>query len=197
MGGREDDRDLIAPASSRPDGGRYASFVARTEAGKTRFIGFTGHKSPAIHLAMLEAARDHGVHFDTVQMPLNAMDAHYRSFERNVLPVLLEQDIAPLGMKSMGSGILLQSGGVSAPECLRYALGLPVSVVITGCDSMRILDQALEIGTKLTPMTDEERRDLLARTRAAAERGRFEKYKSTQMFDGTSKHPRWLDTAQL
>ncbi len=139
------------------DGANRALEDART-AGKIRYIGFTGHKDPAIHLYTLQVAREHGFHFDAVQMPLNVMDAHYRSFERLVLPELVRENIGVLGMKSMASGIILQSGVVSAVECLRYSLTLPTSVLITGIESMAILDQACDVASSFTPMSPQ--RDL-------------------------------------
>src|SRR5205814_7572096 len=125
--------------------GAHRALVDARKAGKLRFIGFTGHKDPHIHLHMLEAAREQGFRFDAVQMPLNVMDAHFRSFEKLVLPVLVSEGIGVLGMKSMGSGVLLKSNIVTPRECLQYALSLPTSVVITGIDSMAVLDQAIEI----------------------------------------------------
>src|SRR6185312_8932333 len=124
-------------------GGAMEALVRAREAGKGRFIGFTGHKSPDIHLAMLDTAARHGFRFDTVQMPLNVMDAHYDSFEKRVLPRLVKENIGVLGMKPMGSGVILESRAVAATDCLRYALSLPTSVVITGCDSPGVLRQAL------------------------------------------------------
>lgn len=167
------------------------------QAGKLRFVGFTGHKDPAIHLAMLDAADAHGFRFDTVQMPLNVMDAHFRSFEKNVLPKLVEKRIGVLGMKSMGSGTILKSNTVTAAECISYALSLPTSVVITGCDSMNILDQAIRIATSFAPMTKTDMAALLARTSEAAKAGEFETFKTSDEHDGTSKHPKWLEKAEL
>src|SRR5919201_56491 len=115
--------------------GANTALVEAQKAGKIRFIGFTGHKDPHIHLYMLEVARDAGVRFDTVQMPLNVMDAHYRSFEKLVLPELVKENIGVLGMKPIANGIILKSRTVTALECLQYALQLPTSVVITGIDS--------------------------------------------------------------
>lgn len=174
-----------------PDGANAALLEAR-RAGKLRYIGFTGHKDPHIHLHMLEVARAHGFTFDTVQMPLNVMDAHYRSFERLVLPELVTQGIGVLGMKSLANGLILRSKTVTAVECLHYALGLPTSVVITGCDSMEMLDQALEAARTFLPPSEEERRALLARTAAAAARGEFELFKTTSIFDATTYHPDWM-----
>src|ERR1700683_5101940 len=114
------------------------------KAGKVRFIGFTGHKSPDIHLKMLATASKHGFAFDAVQMPLNVMDAHFNSFEKRVLPMLTEDSMGVLGMKSMGDHFILGSKTVTAVECLHYAMNLPTSVVITGCDSLPILQQALD-----------------------------------------------------
>src|SRR5438477_10698061 len=141
--------------------GANAALVEARAAGKIRYIGFTGHKDPRIHLHMLEVAKDHGFSFDTVQMPLNVMDAHYRSFEQLVLPELVKQNIGVLGMKSLGNGVILRSGTVTAIECLQYALSLPTSVVITGCESLERLDQAIEAVKRFRPMTDPQRSALL------------------------------------
>jgi predicted aldo/keto reductase-like oxidoreductase len=173
------------------DGAIHALIDAK-KAGKIRYIGFTGHKSPDMHLAMLDAARKHDFHFDTVQMPLNVMDAHYDSFEKKVLPVLLKEKIAVLGMKPLGSGDILKSGVVQATECLRYAMSLPVSVTITGVDSTHILQQALDVARDFHPLSDEERVALLARTEKVAQAGKFENYKTSHKYDGTYRHPEWL-----
>ena len=173
------------------EGANAALIEART-AGKLRYIGFTGHKDPHIHLHMLELADQAGFRFDTVQMPLNVMDAHYRSFERLVLPELVKRDIGVLGMKSLANGVILKSGVVTAIECLHYALSLPTSVVITGIDSLERLDQAFEAAGTLGPMTDEERRALLAKTARAASDGAFEPFKTTSIFDSTASNPAWL-----
>jgi predicted aldo/keto reductase-like oxidoreductase len=174
-----------------PEGANAALVEARA-AGKLRYIGFTGHKDPRIHLHMLEVAGEHGFSFDTVQMPLNVMDAHYRSFEKLVLPELVRQNIGVLGMKSIGNGIILKSGTVTAVECLHYALNLPTSVVITGCDSMEVLEQALEAVRKFRPMSASQVRALLAKTKAAASHGEFEPFKTSSIFDSTATHPDWL-----
>jgi diketogulonate reductase-like aldo/keto reductase len=147
---------------------------------------------PRIHLYTLEVARKHGVTFDTVQMPLNVMDAHFRSFERLVLPELVRQNIGVLGMKSLANGRILQSGTVSAIECLHYALHLPTSVVITGCDTLQILDQAFEAVRTFQPMSDTQVAALLARTADAASRGEFELFKTSSIYDATATHPDWL-----
>ena len=172
--------------------GAQAALVEAREAGKLRFIGFTGHKDPRIHLYMLEIAREHGVTFDAVQMPLNVMDAHYRSFEQLVLPELVRQGIGVLGMKPLANGQILESGTVSAAECLRYALSLPASVVITGCESMRDLDQAIAAARDFEPLRDAERDHLLGKTVDAAASGRFELFKTTSVYDGTAQNPDWL-----
>lgn len=124
---------------------------------------------------MLEVARQHGFEFDTVQMPLNPMDAHYRSFGRLVLPVLVKAGIGVLGMKSMANGVILKSNTVTAQECLRYALTLPTSVVITGCDRMEILEQALEAARTFRPMSEAEIEALLQKTAKAAAAGELER----------------------
>jgi aryl-alcohol dehydrogenase-like predicted oxidoreductase len=181
--------------------GAIEALVAARDAGKLRFIGFTGHKSPEIHLHMLEAARAHGFHFDAVQMPLNVMDAHYESFERKVLPVLVERHIGVLGMKPLGSGVFFQSGPlargeVTPTECLQYALGLPTSVVITGCDTRGVLKQAVRAAATFRPAeVAAGRNDLLRRTASAATGGQWEQYKTTGGFDGTAQHPWWMETA--
>ena len=174
------------------DEGANGALVDARDAGKLRFIGFTGHKDPFIHLHTLEVAREHGFSFDTVQMPLNVMDAHYRSFEKLVLPELVRQKIGVLGMKSMANGIILKSKTVSAAECLRYALNLPTSVVITGCDSMAILDQAVSVARSFRRMSDSEVQQLLAKTKRVASSGEFELFKTSSIFDSTAEHPDWL-----
>ena len=178
-------------------GGAIEALVEARKAGKIRFTGFTGHKSPAIHLHMLEVAKKNGYRFDTVQLPINVLDAHYESFEKNVVPVLQGEGIAVLGMKPMGSGLILESGAVRADECLRYALSAPTSVVITGCDTMGVLKQALRVAFIFKPLSSPERQALLARTAKAAAGGRFEQFKTTERFDGTTQNPKWLETAQL
>jgi aryl-alcohol dehydrogenase-like predicted oxidoreductase len=172
--------------------GANAALVEAKDAGKIRFIGFTGHKDPEIHLHMLDVAKENSFKFDTAQMPLNVMDAHYRSFENVVVPELVKQGIAVLGMKSMANGILLKSKTVTPIECLHYALSLPTSVVITGIDNVKILDQAFAAVESFHPLSDEERNVLLAKTRQAAADGRFEPFKTSSIFDGTSEHPEWL-----
>ena len=173
------------------EGANAALIEART-AGKLRYIGFTGHKDPRIHLHTLEVAKEHGFSFDTVQMPLNVMDAHYRSFEKLVLPQLVKQKIGVLGMKSMANGIILKSRMVTPVECLQYALNLPTSVVITGCDSMEVLEQALNAARKFQPLSATKVKALLAKTKTAASHGEFELFKTTSIFDSTATNPDWL-----
>ena len=184
---RMDDPERIFAA-----GGAMEAALEARQAGKVRYIGFTGHKSPKIHLKMLEVAAGHRVRFDAVQMPLNAMDAHYDSFERHVLPALVRDGIGVLGMKPMGDHVILESKTVTPVECLRYAMSLPTSVVITGCDSMPILEQALRAARSFRPMDSNEIDALLAKTAQAARGGRYELYKTTHTFDGTVHNPHWL-----
>jgi aryl-alcohol dehydrogenase-like predicted oxidoreductase len=174
------------------DQGANQALVEARTAGKIRYIGFTGHKDPHIHLHMLEVAKENGFKFDTAQMPLNVMDAHYRSFEKLVVPELVKLEIGVLGMKSMANGILLQSNTVTPIECLHYALSLPTSVVITGIDSMELLDQAFAAVESFHPLSHDERNALLAKTRDAAANGRFEPFKTSSIFDSTAENPQWL-----
>ncbi len=173
-------------------GGGMEAVVEAQKAGKVRYVGFTGHKSPDIHLKMLETAEAHQFHFDTVQMPLNVMDAHYNSFGKKVLPVLVKKEIGVLGMKPMGAGIILGSKTVEPMECLHYAMSLPTSVVITGCDSVALVEQAVKAARTFTPMSETQVAALLAKTKDAAQNGEFEGYKTTTNFDGTAHNPQWL-----
>ena len=173
-------------------GGGMEAVVAAKKAGKVRYIGFTGHKSPDIHNKMLETALAHNFTLDSVQMPLNVMDAHYNSFEKKTLPILVKHGIGVLGMKPMGNKIILDSKTATPVECLHYAMNLPTSVVITGCDSMQILQQALEAARSFKPLSKDEIATLLAKTSSAASKGEFEQYKTTHNFDGTYHNPQWL-----
>src|SRR5581483_1216139 len=184
-------RDTDPERIFAPGGGMEAVLAAR-KAGKVRFIGFTGHKSPDIHNKMLATGFAHNFTFDTVQMPLNVMDAHYDSFEKKTLPILVKHQIGVLGMKPMGDKIILQSKTATPVECLHYAMNLPTSVVITGCDSVQILQQAIDTARNFKPMTKEEVAALLAKTSTAATKGEFEQYKTTHNFDGTYQNPQWL-----
>lgn len=180
-------------------GGAAEALVQAKKAGKTRFIGFTGHKDPHIHLYMLELARKNGFHFDTIQMPINVMDAHFRSFTMHVIPVAIRDGLGVLGMKSMGSGVILKSKTVKPEECLRYALSQQTSAVVTGIDSQQVLDQAFRVAGSFKPYTREETAALLERTASVAERGEYELFKTTSHFDSTATHPEWLggETAQV
>jgi predicted aldo/keto reductase-like oxidoreductase len=184
---READPDRIfAP------GGAIEAVIKAREAGKVRFIGFTGHKSPAIHLKMIETAFQHQFFFDAVQMPLNIMDAHFNSFQKIVLPVLQKNDIGVLGMKPFGDRFILESQTVSPVECLHYAMNLPLHVIITGCDSIPILEQALKAARSFRPLSEEERSALLAKTARAGAGGKYELYKTSDHFDATDHNPQWL-----
>ena len=174
------------------ENGSINALIKAKKSGKIRHIGFTGHKSPDFHLKMLETGIKNDFIFDTVQMPLNLMDAHYVSFEKKVLPVLLKYKIGVLGMKPLGAGVLLKSKTATPEECLQYALSLPTSVVITGCDSLKILEQALNVARNFRPLTERQISSLLAKTAEAATAGKFELYKTTKDFDGTARRPEWL-----
>jgi len=184
---RESDPDRIFAA-----GGALEAVQQARKAGKVRYIGFTGHKSPEVHLKMLATASSHQFRFDAVQMPLNVMDHHFSSFETEVLPVLLKENIGVLGMKPMGDHFILQSKTVTAVECLHYPMNLPTSVVITGCDSLPILEQALNAARSFQPMSKEQVATLLAKTAQAARSGEYELYKTSHHFDGTFQNPHWL-----
>jgi predicted aldo/keto reductase-like oxidoreductase len=173
-------------------GGAQEAVLEAKKAGKIRYIGFTGHKDPHIHLYMLKVAGENGFTFDTVQMPLNLMDAHFRSFAQMVLPELVKQNIGVLGMKSMGDGVILKSKTVTPIGCLHYALSLPTSVVITGIDKPEILDQAFEAAKTFQPMNREQVAQLLAKTKEVAITGKYELFKTSSHFDSTAKHPDWL-----
>jgi aryl-alcohol dehydrogenase-like predicted oxidoreductase len=174
-------------------GGAVEAFVEAREAGKARFLGFTGHKDPHVHLYMLETAEQRGFHFDTVQMPLNVMDAHFRSFEKLVLPEAMRLGVAVLGMKALGAGSVMESRTVSAIEALHYAMGLPgVAVTVNGMDSMERLEQGIEAALTFQPLSAEQRAALLAKTERVARHGHFEAYKTTPFFDGTAQNLEWL-----
>src|ERR1700722_6612799 len=180
------------PDRSVAEGGAMEAVLAAKKAGKIRFIGFTGHKDPLVHLRMLEVAKEHKFQFDTAQMPLNVLDAHFRSFAQEVVPVLVREGIAVLGMKSMGDGLVLKSKAATPVECLHYAMNLPTSTVITGIDSLMILKQGLEAVKSFRPFTDEELSALLTKTVKSAAEGHFERFKTTNGFDSTAKNPQWL-----
>jgi len=172
----ENDPDLVFA----PDGVAEALTQARQQ-GKVRFVGFTGHKDPEIHLKMLS----HNFPFDTVQMPLNCFDASFRSFETQVLPEANRRGLAVLGMKSLGgSGEMVRHGGISAEEGLRYAMSLPVATTISGMDSMEVLEQNLKVAVNFQPFTLVELKELRDRCKLLAADGRFELFKMTTKYDG-------------
>jgi predicted aldo/keto reductase-like oxidoreductase len=172
--------------------GAARAMLAAQKAGKVRYIGFTGHKDPAVHLRMLDVAKQHGFNLDAVLMPLNVMDAHFRSFQHEVLPVALREGLGVHSMKSMGGGFILKSGAVQPVECLHYAMNLPTTSVVAGIDSMQVLEQALEAARTFQPLTRDQVTQLLARTRQAALEGRYELFKTSNHFDSTAQHPEWL-----
>jgi aryl-alcohol dehydrogenase-like predicted oxidoreductase len=185
---RYDDPDRIFT-----EGGALEAMIEAKKAGKVRYIGFTGHKDPRIHLYMLDVARERGFLFDSVQMPLNVMDAHFRSFSHLVVPELVKQDIGILGMKTMGDGVFLKSGAPVTPiECLHYAMNLPTSVVITGIDKPEILDQAFEAVRTFSPMSGDQVAALVAKTKPYAKDGKYEFFKTSSHFDTTAKHADFL-----
>jgi aryl-alcohol dehydrogenase-like predicted oxidoreductase len=184
---RLDDPDRIFA-----EGGAQEAVLEAQKAGKIKHIGFTGHKDPIVHLRMLETASQHGFHFDAVQMPLNVMDAHFRSFQHQVLPILVKQETAVLGMKTFGDNFILKSKTVTPIEALHYSMSLPTSVVITGIDKPEVLEQALEAVRTYKKLDDAELTALLARTQTAATAGHFELYKISTHFDGTIRNPTWL-----
>ncbi len=174
------------------ENGANDALLEAKKAGKIRYIGFTGHKDPLVHLRTLEVAAQRQFKFDAVQMPLNVLDAHFRSFEKQVLPLLAREGIGVLGMKPFASGAVLETHTVGAIQCLHYALNLPTSVVITGMDSMARLEQALEAVRTFKPMDKDEVATLLARTPQPASTGKYEGFKTTPQFDATAQHPEWL-----
>jgi predicted aldo/keto reductase-like oxidoreductase len=160
--------------------------------GKIRFIGFTGHKSPEMHLHMIETAARHGFHFDTVQMPVNALDFHFNSFGQNVIPVALKSGIAVIGMKPLSNAAILKTKTITAPEALHYAMSVPVTVTITGCESAANLQQALGVARNFKPLNSEQKIAILKRTAPFADEAKFEDYKSSHIYDGTFNNPQWL-----
>ena len=183
---RMEDPDRIFEAD-----GAHEAMLAAKKAGKLRYLGFTGHKDPVVHLRMLEVAAQHQFKFDAVQMPLNVMDAHFRSFEKQVVPVLVKQGVGVLGMKPLGSGAIVRTGAVTATECLHYALNLPTSVVITGMENLERLNQALTAVRTFKPMRQEQIAALLKRTEAIAATGKCERFKTSPAFDATARHLDW------
>jgi len=188
---RYEDPDRVFGA----EGAIHAALEAQ-RAGKVRFIGFTGHKNPNIHLQMFQVADEHGFHFDTVQHPVNVMDAHFRSFIQNVIPAAHARGTATLGMKTFGDKFILdhvqKSGTATATQLLHFGMSQPVSVIITGIDSLQVLDQALQAARTFTPMSQAEQAELLSKTKEAASHGKYELFKTTDHFDSTAQKPEWL-----
>jgi len=184
---RLDDPDVIfAP------GGAIEAVLEAKQAGKVRYIGFTGHKDPSVHLRMFETADKHGFHFDTVQMPINVMDAHFRSFLNQVAPGAQQRGTAILAMKTFGDPYILQSKTVTPIEALHFGLNSPASVVITGIDSPAILEQAFQAVQSFKPLDAHQVAAILAKTKDAAMTGKFELFKTSSHYDGTIKNPSWL-----
>jgi len=178
------------PDRSFAPGGALEAVMAAKKAGKIRYIGFTGHKDPVVHLRMLDVAAQNKFHFDS-KMPLNILDYHFRSFAHQVVPRLVKEGIAVLGMKPLAFGAVLQAGVATPIECLHYALNLPTSVVINGCDSMERLDQTFEAVRTFKPMSEQQVQTIVSKTREAAMTGKFELFKTSTQFDGTAQHPEW------
>jgi predicted aldo/keto reductase-like oxidoreductase len=170
-------------------GGAHEAVMAAKKAGKVRYVGFTGHKDPSIHLHMLDVAAKNGFHFDTCQMPLNVLDYNFRSFAHQVVPRLVSEKIGVLGMKPLASGLIFQLSNVNAIDCLHYALNLPTSVVINGCDSTERLNQAFQAMKTFKPMSEAQVEALTSRTKEAALSGRIERFKTSEDFDGTTHNP--------
>lgn len=188
---RYEDPDLIFG----PNGAIHAAIAAK-KAGKVRHIGFTGHKNPNIHLQMFNIAQEHGFHFDAVQMPINVMDAHFRSFMRNVIPVAHARGTAVLGMKTFGDPYILQhvskSGTMTPTQMLHFGMSQPVATIITGIDNIKVLNQALNAARTFKPMNASQQAALLSKTRIAAQTGKYERFKTSDQYDGTARHPEWL-----
>ncbi|HLX36645.1 MAG TPA: aldo/keto reductase [Candidatus Binataceae bacterium] len=183
----DDPEKIFAP------GGSFEATIEAQQAGKIRYIGFTGHKSPQAHLHMLETWLAHGSKPASAQMPLNIMDAHFNSFAAQVVPELVKHNIGVLGMKPMGAGVFLKHGIATPTEYLHFAMNLPTSVVITGCESVAQVQQAIDAANGFKPLSSEEAASIVARAAGLNEGGRAEGYKSTTAYDGTTHFPHWLD----
>ncbi len=177
--------------------GAIEALIEARQAGKIRFIGFTGHKSPAYHLHMIDVASRHGFTFDTVQMPLNVMDAHYQSFEHAVIPVAKKLDMGIIGMKTFGDHHILDTGAVDPVTMLHYGFNLPTSTVVTGIDTPAVLAQAVTAATSFRPLDAAGVAAILAKTAQLATTGATELYKTTHVFDGTVQNPQWLESAEV
>jgi aryl-alcohol dehydrogenase-like predicted oxidoreductase len=183
----DDPEKIFAP------GGSFEAATEAVQAGKIRYLGFTGHKSPQVHLHMLEAWLAHGSKPASAQMPLNIMDAHFNSFAAQVVPELVKHNIGVLGMKPMGAGAFLKHGIATPTEYLHFAMNLPTSVVITGCESVAQVKQAIDAANSFKPLSSEEAAAIVARAAGLNVDGRREGYKTTTNFDGTTQFPHWLD----
>lgn len=174
-------------------GGAMEAMLAAQRAGKVRYM-LHGPQGSVLHLRMLDVARNSNFRFDAVQMPLNVMDAHdFRSFTKQVLPAIDREGIAPLGMKAFGDHVILDSKTVTPIEALQFCFNLSIAVQITGIDSQKILDQALEAVRTFKPLTQAQVANITERTRVSAANGKYELYKTTTNFDGTQQHPEWLE----
>ncbi|MDH5400281.1 MAG: aldo/keto reductase [Cyclobacteriaceae bacterium] len=162
------------------DKGGIKAAIEAQKAGKVRFIGFTGHKDPAIHLKMLNKEFD----WDTAQMPINVMDAHYRSFQHGVVPECISQKVGVIGMKALGGGAMVQQAGLTAEECRRYALSQPISSLVCGMGSVKDMEQDIAIARNFKPMSSGEKYELEARVKDVAGDGRYELFKSAKNYDG-------------
>ncbi len=172
--------------------GAHLAMLEAQKAGKLRFIGFTGHKDPQIHLHFLEVADSYGHRLDAAQMPVNVMDAHYRSFTKLVVPELNKRKMGVLAMKTLGNGIILKSKTATPIECLHFAMSRPVSVVIAGVDNLEVLEQAFEAVRTFPDVKKKDLDAILEKTKEAARRGEFEPFKTSSIFDGTAENPDWI-----
>lgn len=172
--------------------GAMEAVQAAQKAGKIRHVGFTGHKDPLVHNRMLDVAARHKFRFDACQLPVNVLDASFRSFSTEVVPRLIQEGIAVLGMKPMAGGAIVQHKLASPKECLSYALTLPTSVVISGIDKPELLEENLEIVKNFKPLDEAELNSILSRTREPAGTGRYEKFKTDVTYDATTFNPHWL-----
>ncbi len=175
--------------------GAMEAIQAAKKAGKIRYIGFTGHKDPEFHMNMLETAKKNNFVFDTVQMPLNLLDAHYHSFARGIVPRLVKDGTGVLAMKTLAAGQIPRANlGITSEDCLHYAMNLPTSTVIVGMDSLTRLDEALAAVKSFKPLTKDQLAALLDKTKTVALTGRLETFKTTNQYDGTGRHPEWMGT---
>jgi uncharacterized protein len=187
---RDDDPDRVFAS-----GGALEAILKARNEGKVRYIGFTGHKSPLIHRKMFEVAARRNFHFDTVQMPVNIMDAHHDSFQDVIFPIAQQQETAVLAMKTFGDTFILDSHVAQPIEMLHYSMSQPVAVVITGCDRLPILQQALDAVRTYQPIPPAGQQTLLARSAAIGQTGKTERYKVSTHFDSTVQNPQWLTQA--